>query len=72
MPATFIYFKKHYLCSLKNRNNNEIELSDEKDISAIKKETDKYSRFQGKDVNTEWQAGSCCPQGQGKEEADRF
>jgi hypothetical protein len=56
-----------------NRNvNNEIELSDEEDISAIKKKTYQYSRFQGKDVYTEWQTGSCCPQGKGKEEADRF
>lgn len=65
--------KFDYLCSLKNwKINIKITRTNEKDISAIKKEEDKYSRFQGENVNSKWQTRSLRTQSKGKKETDRF
>jgi hypothetical protein len=56
----------------KGKVNNIIQATDEKDISAVKKEEEQYSRIQGENVNTQRQACSCCPQSQGKEKAYRL
>jgi hypothetical protein len=60
------------LQSLKQESKHEIIATDEKDISAIKKEENKYSWLQGENVNRKRQARSRSPQGKRQEETHRI